>query len=182
MADGGGGYGVAARILHWSLAALILALFALGIAAVELDYYNRFRGDALLWHRQLGVVAFAVALAVLLRRLAGGVPSPVASLRTWEVFAASAAHRLLLFFALLLPLSGYCISTSSGAAVPFFGWELPALFAVSDALREAAEAAHFYGGYAMLALVCAHAGAAFKHHFVDRNEVLTRMIRGAGGR
>lgn len=172
-------YSVTTRLLHWVLASLILVLIALGIAAVELDYYNRWRGDALLWHRQLGIVAFFIIIAKIIGRQAVKKQLnqlPIDFLQPWEIHVARITHWLLLFIALLIAVSGYLISISAGAAIPFFGMQLPTLWQSSDEVRHIAETVHFYMAYLILFLVCLHAGAALKHHFIDKNEVLQRML------
>jgi len=170
---------VATRILHWLQAALILGLVALGWWMIELDYYDRWYNDALFWHRALGLtVPFiaALQLAARRRRQLCGAQFPAVGAR-WEQRAATATHRV--FFALMfaVPLTGYLISTSAGAAIPLpGGWQLPAIAALPDAARDLAIAAHYWLAYATAALAAIHAAAAFKHQLIDRDPVLRRML------
>jgi cytochrome b561 len=101
----------------------------------------------------------------------------LAELNRREKIAAKAAHRILFALMFLLPLSGYVISTSDGKAIAVIGaLKMPALFAVSDEVREAAVLLHYWLAYFALALAAAHAAAALKHHFADKNAVLRRML------
>lgn len=167
----------ATRILHWLQAALILALVALGWWMTGLDYYDRWYNDSLFWHRALGLLVPPLAAAQLACRLSrrrAPLP-PVGTL--WEQRAAAAAHRLFLLLMLLIPLSGYLISTSAGAAIPLpGGLQAPALGALSEGVRDLAVAAHYWLAYGIAALAALHAAAACKHHFIDRDSVLRRML------
>ena len=178
-------YGRAARVLHWLCALLALGLVGLGAWMTELDYAHPLRMSALEWHRSLGMVALGLGLARVGWRAAGalgvegvesGYPPPLAELRRWEVWSSRTAHWILFALLVAVPASGYLISTSSGAGVSVFGWlEFPALSAMKGS-REWLEAAHWWSAYGMVALAGAHAGAALKHHFVDGNDALRRMI------
>ena len=181
---GGAGmkYGRAARILHWLCALLALGLAGLGAWMTELDYYHPLQMSALDWHRSLGMIALALGFARVGWRAAGalgmdaGYPPPLAELRRWEVWGSRAAHWILFALLLVVPATGYMISTSSGAGVSVFGWiEIPALLAMKDS-RELLEAAHWWSAYGMVALAAIHAGAALKHHFIDGNDALRRML------
>ena len=144
----------------------------------ELDYYNPAQMSALEWHRALGMAALALGVARVGWRLAARreYPAPLTELRRWEVWGSRAAHWGLFALLLIVPASGYMISTAGGAGVSVFGWfEIPALFEMKDA-AEFFEAAHWWSAYGMTALAGLHAGAAFKHHFADGNDALRRMV------
>lgn len=166
--------------MHWACAALALGLAALGAWMTELDYYHPLQAAALDWHRVLGMLALALGFARVGWRLAAprDYPPPLPTLRPWEVWGARTAHWTLFALLLIVPASGYLISTSAGAGIPLFGWgEIPAPPASLPLkeFREWFEAAHWWSAYGMVALAGLHAGAAFKHHFVDQNDALRRM-------
>ena len=98
-------------------------------------------------------------------------------MKTWERNGAKAMHWLLNAGIVLLPVTGYLISTSEGAGIDIFGlFDVPALFEISEGTRDLAVEIHFYLAYGILALVAVHAGAALKHHLVDRGSTLRRML------
>ena len=143
----------------------------------ELDYYHPLQMSALEWHRVLGMAALALGFARVGWRAAARreYPPPLPELRSWEIGASRAAHWILLALLLIVPATGYMISTSSGAGVSVFGWfEIPALFAMKES-RDLFEAAHWWSAYGMTALAALHMGAALKHHFADKNDSLRRM-------
>jgi len=165
------------RLLHWLQAALILGLVALGWWLVDLDYYDRWYNDALFWHRALGLAAPPIAAAQLAARWRRrGRELPAVGAR-WEQAAAAATHRIFLALMFAIPLTGYIISTSAGAAIPLPGGaQLPALAAIPDPARDFAVAAHYWLAYSVAALAAVHAAAALKHHCIDRDHALRRML------
>ena len=145
----------------------------------ELDYYHPLQMSALEWHRSLGMLALVSGFVRLGWRTAARreYPPPLPELRKWEVWASRTAHWILLALLVIVPMTGYAISTSSGAGVSVLGWfEFPAVFAMKKESRAFFESAHWWSAYGMTALAALHAGAAFKHHFADKNDALRRMI------
>lgn len=170
-------YGLVSRILHWTLAVLMLGLVWLGWVLVGMGYYDPWYYTAETAHESLGMLVLALAAFKLVWMLPSPAPAPQPELKSWERGGSKLVHGLLFLSMFLLPLTGYLTSTSDGAAVPFFDWfEIPALVPVSDGLRDWSIDAHFYGAYSMLVLAILHAGAALKHQFIDGHGTLRRMI------
>ena len=176
MTDAGDRYPVAERFLHWGTAALFLGLVALGWWMVRLSYYHPSYHSALEWHKGLGVWVFFLAAVRLVWRLAAGWRNPP-NFSLWERWLARLVHALLLSLTLLIPLSGYFISTAAGDSIALgVGLQFPALVEVSAALRDFATAAHYWLAYGLLALVAVHVAAVAKHHWLDKVNLLRRMI------
>jgi cytochrome b561 len=170
-------YGALSKSLHWSVALLIIGLVWLGWYMVDLTYYDRWYNDSLSTHKALGMLVLILAVAKVGWTLYSRPPELVASLRGWERAAARVTHFTLYFMMLAIPLTGYAISTSKGDAVSVFGWfQIPAVFPVGEGLRDLAIELHFYFAYVTAALVVLHASAALKHHFVDKDDTLKKML------
>lgn len=171
-------YGLAARLLHWSLGALVLFLIWLGWWMVGLGYYDAWYYASRQWHEVLGILAWLFGLGFSIGHLLNR-PPPSLALNGWERVASAAAHKLLYLSLLALPVAGYLIATADGNGLDIFGVvTLPSLFGKSETVRLAATAIHTYGAYGLLALVGIHASGALKHHLLDRDRTLMRMIRG----
>ena len=170
-------YGLLSKSLHWSNAVLIIGLIGLGCYMVGLTYYDRWYNAALAWHKSLGLVALALAMVMIGWHWYNPTPAPLAGWQSWERLAARIMQAVLLVMMIVIPLSGYMISTSAGQGVEMFGLlRIPALWHGDSTLRDGAIAAHFYAAYGTALLVIGHAGAALKHHFVNRDETLRRML------
>ena len=170
-------YGALTRVLHWAVALLIIALVALGWWMVGLSYYDRWYHDALETHKALGMLALALGALKVGWYLGNPRVGFAGALAPWERAAARTVHWLFLALMVLIPATGYLISTSAGDGVSMFGlFEVPALVAEDERLRDAAIAVHYYAAYGVAALALVHAGAALKHQFVDRDGTLRRML------
>ena len=170
-------YGVVASGFHWAIALAIVGLVGLGAWMVGLTYYDPWYYDSLALHKAIGIVVLALALAKFGWRLADRNPGFGPEVRPHERAAATTMHWLLNALMVLLPLTGYLISTSEGAGIEMFGlFDVPALVDVSAATRDLAIDIHYYFAYGGIALVAIHIGAALKHHFVDRGSTLRRML------
>lgn len=170
-------YGFVSRLLHWSIAVLMIGLLWLGWYVVDLSYYDRWFTTFLNWHKALGMLVLAAGLANIPWAFASPAPAPPASIASWERLGTRAMHLTLFAMVLAIPITGYIISTSAGGGISIFGWfEVPALLAKNDTLRDLAVDLHFYLAYITAALVLLHASAALKHQFVDRDGTLRRML------
>jgi cytochrome b561 len=169
-------YGATAIALHWVAAVLIIGNLAFGLYMVDLPlspaklrYYS--------WHKWAGVTIFLLSAARVLWRVAHPAPALPASMPAWQRTAANASHHLLyvLFFA--APLTGWLFSSAAGFQTVYFGVvPIPDLLAKDKELADALKLVHRYVNYSLAALVVVHAAAALKHHLVDGDDVLARML------
>jgi cytochrome b561 len=168
-------YSRTAIALHWLAVALIAANFVLGPWMVDLPISpQKLRVYA--WHKWIGITVFLVAIARLAWRHAHPPPPPVA-MPEWQRRAASVTHALLYALMLLIPLSGWLHSSAAGVQVVYLGVvPLPDLVGKDRALAKVLGAVHGTLNFSLAALVFLHVGAALKHHFVDRDGVLARML------
>jgi len=170
-------YGLTLVVLHWLIAIGVIGLFLLGLWMVDLGYYDPWYRRAPDLHKSIGfvvVVAMIIRLAIRHRQ---GVPAPVTRHRGWE--RRSARMAVIGFYTLVIAMlpSGYLISTADGRAMTIFGlFELPALVTDIDNLEDMAGEAHEILAFTLIGLAVMHAAAALKHHFIDRDNTLRRML------
>lgn len=170
-------YGLVAVLIHWIVAAAVLGLFALGYWMVDLTYYDDWYKQAPDIHRSVGILLLAVMLVRVVWRIASRGPEPLASHKRWEVASAHAAHGLLYFLIFVAMGSGYLISTADGSSISVFDWfEVPSVTGQIKGLEDTAGEVHYYSTWAIVALVAVHASGALKHHFIDRDQTLRRML------
>ena len=169
-------YGLTAIFLHWTVAVLIGAAFALGVVMVDIPGLTPTKLRYFSWHKWLGVTVLALAALRLLWRLWRGVPRAVAMPR-WQQLASTTGHALLYVLMFAVPLSGYFYSLAAGVPVSYLGvWPLPVLIEADPVLKPILKQLHIALVYTILAVVMLHILAAMKHHFIDRDGVLKRML------
>ena len=170
-------YGIVAMGFHWTIALAIVGLVGLGAWMVGLTYYDPWYYDSLALHKAIGIVVLALVVAKFGWKLADRKPGFGPEVRPYERAGATAMHWVLNALMIVLPITGYLISTSEDSAIDMFGlYDLPALFDVSADARDFAIDIHYYVAYGGIALVALHIGASLKHHFIDRGSTLTRML------
>ncbi|MBS1191418.1 MAG: cytochrome [Rhodocyclaceae bacterium] len=162
--------------LHWLLAILIAGSFGLGLYMHDLPL-SPWKLKLYSWHKWAGVTIFLLAVARLAWR-AGHRPPPLpAGMPRWQQVAADAVHHVLYLLMLVVPLTGWLMSSAEGVQTVWFGvLPLPDLVGKNEALGDLLQAVHKYLNFGFAALVAIHVAAALKHHLVDRNDVLVRML------
>jgi len=173
----GNAYGAVPIAIHWLSVAVILGMFCLGFWMVDLDYYSSWYRRAPDIHKSVGILFAGVFVMRLILRLASPTPTPVAGTRSWEATVSRAVHRF--FYALIAChlCAGYLISTADGRSISVFGWfEVPATITSIPEQEDIAGEIHWYLALGILTIAGLHALAALKHHFIDRDATLSRML------
>ncbi len=175
--DAGERYPFVLRILHWLLALMLAAQFALGFAA---EYgSSRFSSTWLPLHFRLGLLILALTVLRLCLRLVLPVPGVDRGGSPGRHRIRSWVHGLLYVAVLVLPTSGYVIWVWMGTdrTLPG-GLEMPALFVPPDdeTGRAVAWYLHVYGAWFLLALVCLHASAALLHPRSPEHGLIARRM------
>jgi len=171
-------WGAVSQSLHWLTLALIVLLAVIGLVMTELPRTPKYFWVYTL-HKSLGISVLALLPMRLAWRIWAGAPHPLAA-PSWQHALARLTHWLLYVLLLAVPLSGWLYDSASSLR-PFrlFGLvEMPKLSGPDEALSELAHTAHIGLFWLMLALVMAHAGAAFWHHLIQRDDTLKRMLPG----
>lgn len=169
-------YGITAMALHWFSAILVIFMLGLGIYMTDLP-----DGD-LKWswyglHKSIGLLIFMlVILRIIWKRMNTTPPLPN-NLKQYEIILAHASHGLLYLLLFLIPITGYIASAAGGYRISFFEWfDIPAVIAKNESVMEIAAEVHEYLAFLMIAILVLHLGAALKHHFILKDNVLTRML------
>lgn len=169
-------YGMVAILLHWLMAALIIWLLIQGLYMVRLpislDKLKQFG-----WHKEYGMLVLILVCGRIGWRFANCVPRLPAHVPLWQKIAARMAHWAFYGFMFAMPITGWLLTSAAGLPVSLFGWiTFPNLIAPNTDLRLLLTGIHQWLGYGLIATICLHIGAACKHHFIDKDNVLTGML------
>lgn len=169
-------YGVVAQLLHWLTALGLIGSFTLGLIMVELSF-SPLQLKMFSWHKWLGVSLWLLVLVRLAWRLGHPPPPLPPSTPLWQQRAARLTHGGLYLLLVAIPLSGWVMSSAQGFQTVLFGvLPLPDAVAKDEALGDRLATLHFVLNKTLLALILLHIGAALKHHFIDRDGLLRRML------
>ncbi|RMH20101.1 MAG: cytochrome b [Gammaproteobacteria bacterium] len=171
-------YGCISIGLHWIMALMIFILFGLGVYMVDLDYYDPWYHRGPHWHESIGVCLMVLLIFRFLWRLTN--PLPQLNGQAWEKRLAIWVHRSHYFLMFLIVITGYLIPTAEGQGIKVFDWftlpSLNPLFGIEKYNNDMVGNIHWAGAWSLIILVALHAAAALKHHFVDHDTTLTRML------
>lgn len=162
--------------LHWLTALLIVVLLPLGIYMADLAL-SPLKLKLISYHKWLGVTVFLLLLLRLGWRL-GHVPPPLPdSMPLWQRQAAHGLHHLMYLLLFAIPLSGWLMSSAKGFQTVYLGLlPLPDLISKDKALGDVLGQVHETLNMTLLVLLLAHVGAALKHHYIERDGILARML------
>ena len=180
-------YGGVAQILHWLIVALIITQWVLAQLAEAAGHDKAAHPAAALHqlallarHKSVGLTIFALAIVRLVWRFVSPPPPMPNTMPRWQVKAAQLTHFAFYALLLLLPISGLVMSAASNYPVSYFGWfTIPNIVAPDEALKDIMKERHEMLFDILMVVAVVHVIAALKHHFVDRDGVLRRMLPGA---
>lgn len=173
------GYGLITIFLHWAMAILLAGLFSMGLYMTSLDYYDPLYHSLPHWHKSFGILTLLFLLMRFLWRVKNIKPDVIDTQKRYEVLLANFVQNVFYIFILFIGITGYLISTAKGKGIEFFyALEIPAVGSLTDeSVVDLAGEIHLTMAVLLSVLVLLHAFAALKHHFIDRDNTLKRMIK-----
>ncbi|RJG50539.1 cytochrome b [Motilimonas pumila] len=172
------GYGLVAITIHWLVAVVVVGLFAVGLWMIDLSYYSSWYQTAPMWHKSVGLTLFLVMMFRLVWRLMSVQPASPSQHHALEKLGAKLGHGAIYVLLFVIMVSGYLISTADGRPILMFSMiEIPALVTDIPQQEDIAGLVHEYAAWALIIIASGHGLAALKHHFVDKDNTLKRMLK-----
>ena len=170
-------YSGTAIALHWLIALAVISAFGLGLYMHDLPL-SPHKLRLYSYHKWIGITVLALMLARIGWRIAHA-PPPLLEMPAWQRSLAHGVHIGLYLMLLVVPLSGWLMSSALGYKVVWLGLvPLPDLIAKNKELGEILKAVHKSLDFVLLGLLTVHVVAALKHQFMDRDGTLQRMLPG----
>lgn len=168
-------FGLITILLHWIMAVLLIGLVIMGLymtwipwSTTKLELYG--------WHKEYGILALFLVILRIIWRIQNVLPS-LSSLPTWEKIAARTVHVIFYLLMIVIPITGWLITSAAGLPVSFFGlFVLPNLVSSNQENIALFETIHEWLNYGLIAIFCLHVSAALKHHFINKDDILRRII------
>lgn len=169
-------FGFLARFFHWLIFLLLIGSFTLAwsmqdmpLGLLKLQMYS--------WHKWVGTTVFFVVILRLGWRLINPVPETPAGTPGWQRFAAGLSHFLLYAILIVMPLTGWIMSSMKNLPLVYLGViPIPSPFGKNEKWAETLEEVHETLALILLILIGIHVLAALYHHFLLRDNVLRRML------
>ena len=189
-------YGRVARILHWSIAILIVAAIILGLICASIGplatdhHLAELRERLLFWHKSFGLTVLMLAIAVLIWRFTHKPPPLPAHMPKRERILAKTVHGLLYFLMVAMPVTGIMLSQAAGFPASWFGlWALPDMVQPDRAVpvmqrMEVKQAFVLHErvlAYTLFTILALHLLGLLKHHLIDRDPSIWRRMAPWGG-
>lgn len=170
-------YGHLSVLIHWLVALTVYGMFGLGLWMVTLGYYDGWYHKAPELHKSIGMVVLLVMVIRVLWRFISPPPASLAGYTRLTRISALAAHLLLYLLLFAILISGYLISTADGKPISVFGlFDVPATLSDFGAQADLAGTLHLWLAWGVVILSVLHGLAALKHHFIDKDVTLMRML------
>lgn len=182
-------YSTVAIILHWVIAACIISLVFVGWwmeslrhQAIAGEISFEFTQAVFNWHKTVGITVLILSILRLIWRLTHTPPALPDGMKWWEKAASHGAHGAFYVLMIGMPIGGWLAASATNFPTQLFnlpGFVLPTLpVPQTEAFYELASTAHGMGGFFILLVLFLHVAGALKHHFIERDGVLARMIPG----
>ncbi len=169
-------YGAVAKGFHWILALLVIVMLGMGLYMDSLEPSpGAFKIYA--FHKSLGIAVLTLAVLRLLWKISNKGPLSLPTHAAWEKVLAKLTHFFLYFSIIAMPLSGWVMSSAKNYPVSVFDlFTLPAIVGPDKALADFAEEFHEVAAWLLIAAIVLHFVGALKHHVIDKDSTLRRMM------
>jgi len=163
--------------IHWISAIVIVGQFSFGLYMLSLDYYDPNYQALPHYHKSIGILFSGLLAFRIVWTLINPSPAPAPGVKLWEHRAAKTVQVLMLGLLIGVVTLGYLISTADGKPIEVFNWfEVPATITSIKNQEDVAGEWHYWFALSVIVIASLHAFAALKHHFLDKDVTLLRMI------
>lgn len=169
-------YGSLSIGIHWLMVLLFVAVYGTMELRELFEKGSAPREAMKTWHFMLGMLVFVLVWLRLAARLSGPAPAIQPELPSLQQLSSKLLHLALYALMIGMPLIGWLILSAAGKPIPFFGLELPALIGENKDLAKQLEELHEVIGTTGYFLIGLHTVAALYHHYIVRDNTLTRML------
>ena len=168
-------WGSLSKAFHWLIVLLIINQWWIADRAEELKGLAKL--EALAWHKSFGMTILMLAVLRLIWRLANPTPDLTTETKPWERVLARISHVLLYALIFAMPLTGWMMSSAKNYPVSWFKlFQFPDLVAPAEQTFRQMHDLHHLLFSVLVCVALLHIAGALKHHFIDKNDVLKRML------
>lgn len=168
-------YSLSMRIIHWLMAVFIIGMLCSGFYMKNLPMSNEIKFTIYPIHKACGITILGLVVIRILFRIFTYIPPFPVNFSQFTIFISKIIHFGLYFLMLLIPLSGYVMSSASGREIKYFFY-IPLLISKSEKLANVANELHSILAYFMVSFITLHIVGVLKHLLIDKQNILKRII------
>ena len=169
-------WGSVAQCFHWLIAVMIYFSIITGLLW-WLRKYTHVGVGVISNHKTIGLAILLLVIMRLIWRWTTRLPQSHDSLSTYQTILIRASHWLILILIVIMPVSGWMMSTAAGYKTNIIFTKVSMPFVHKSApLAKVTTMIHHWAGWVLLALVMIHAFVAYWHHWVRKDPSLIRML------
>lgn len=169
-------YGIVSILFHWIMAIIIIGIIIVGLTMTRIKE-SPLQDTLFRFHKEFGILILILVIPRILWRFYNIIPTTY-SWPHWERFAAHTIHKFFYIIMFASPITGWLMNSAAAFPVSFFGlFYLPSLISENKPLASYLDKIHIYLAYTLIALIIIHIAAALKHYFIDKDDILQRMLR-----
>jgi len=170
-------YHISLKVIHWFTAFMVIGLLACGLIMTELDaaiYPVKWQVYA--WHKDFGMLVLILTLARLILRNITAIPPLPSNFPTLIKLGAHIVHYSFYAVLIAMPIAGYLMGAYAGRQMHFFGVDLPKFLPENKELSSFFRDTHEIFAWLLVAMVIAHILFALKHRYIDKQDIIYRMM------
>jgi cytochrome b561 len=168
-------YPARSRLLHWSMAILIICMLLIGLSMVK--SLAVWQPVAISLHKSFGVLLLLMVLVRLVNKYLTPRPKLPRKMSEKQKIAAKASHFVLYAAMLLMPMSGWLMQSADGRVVNVFGlFTLPHLVEMNIKSYSFFREFHAWMAWLLIATIAVHVLGALYHGLIRQDRVLASML------
>ncbi|WP_339045909.1 cytochrome b [Candidatus Mesenet endosymbiont of Agriotes lineatus] len=170
-------YHLILRVVHWLMAVIILTMLISGFYMKSLPVDNPIKFSIYGIHKATGVSVFILVILRIILRLFLHVPPLPQNFSQVTVLITKTVHFALYVLMILIPSSGYIMSSASGRGIKyFFNFNVPLVIAENKMIAELSSQLHFISACLLIGFIALHLLGTIKHLIIDKQNILRRIV------
>ncbi|CAM2873681.1 cytochrome b [Legionella worsleiensis] len=172
------GYSSVTKFFHWLIALLVIGMLCMGFFLEDIP--EQYQGTAYMLHKSTGITLLFLMLMRAVWVGISGKPALPSSIKPWEKKLARFVQYGFYVLLFIMPMSGWIMSVAADRVPSYFGlFKMPLPWITPDtSLVELMKDSHEVIAWILILFICLHVLGALKHHFIDKNNILRRMLPG----
>jgi cytochrome b561 len=171
-------YSKGSKFFHWLIAVVVITMLSVSFFLENVP--EKYQSSAYMIHKSFGLTVLFLMLARIFWIQYTGKPALPKTVPMWQKIVSRAVQYSLYVLLICMPLSGWIMSVAANRVPSYFGlFNMPLPINADKALSKLMNESHETIAWILIALITLHICGAIKHHFIDKDNVLKRMLPGS---